>query len=57
MKYRVSRCADSPKKRALKGCSTWTYVIADNIAVALQIKKEWKEMGYYVKVDEVQDNE
>lgn len=55
MKYRVSRTNDSPKKRELKGCSTWSYVIVDNISVAKQIKDEWKQEGYYVEIEVEED--
>ena len=29
MKYKILRTSDSPKKRKLKGCSTWGYQIVD----------------------------
>lgn len=51
MKYRVSRCADSPKKRQLKGCSTWSFEIVDTKEKAQELKKQWKKEGYYVKVE------
>lgn len=51
MKYRVSRCADSPKKRKLKGCSTWSYEIVNTKEEANKIKKQCKKDGYYVKVE------
>ena len=54
--YRVSRCADSPEKRKLKGCSTWSYVTVETKEQANQLKKQWKQEGYYVKV-EVLENE
>jgi len=54
--YRVSRCADSPMKRKLKGCSTWSYVDVETKEQANEIKKKWKQEGYYVKV-EVLDND
>ena len=57
MKYRVSRTNDSPKKRELKGCSTWSYVIVDDISIANEIKREWQKEGYYVRIEEVKDNE
>ena len=55
MKYRVSRCADSPKKRKLKGCSTWSYEVADTKEEANKIKKQWEKDGYYVKVEVIKN--
>ena len=53
MKYRVSRCADSPKNRKLKGCSTWGYQIVNTKEEAEKLAKEWKQLGFYIKVEEV----
>lgn len=49
--YRVSRCPNSPKKRKLKKFSTWTYDLVNNKDDALKLAKEWKEQGYYVKIE------
>ena len=50
MKYMVSWSADSPKKRKLKGCSTWSYEIIDTKEKALALKTRILKNGYYVKV-------
>lgn len=57
MKYRVSRCTDSPKKRKLKGCATWGYQIVDTKEEAEKLAKEWKQLGFYTKIKEAKDNE
>ena len=54
--YRVSRCADSPEKRKLKGCSTWSYLIVETKEQAKQLKKQWKQEGYYVKVEVIEND-
>ena len=53
MNYRVSRCADSPKKRKLKGCSTWSYEIVDTKEEAEELAKKWKQLGFYTDIKEV----
>ena len=55
MKYKILRTSDSPKKRKLKGCSTWGYQIVDTKEEARELAKEWKQLGYYTKVEEVQE--
>ena len=52
MKYRVSRCPDNLKKRKLKGCSTWVYKTVDTKEEADKLAKEWKQLGFYIKVEE-----
>ena len=55
MKYKVLRTSDSPKKRKLKGCSTWGYQIVDTKKEAEKLAKEWKQLGYYIEIKEVQN--
>ena len=53
MKYKVLRTSDSPKKRKLKGCSTWGYQIVDTKEEAKALSKEWMKLGYYTEIKEV----
>lgn len=53
MKYKVLRTSDSPKKRELKGCSTWGYRIVDTKEEAEELAEEWKQLGYYIEIKEV----
>ena len=55
MKYRVSRCTDTPKKRKLKGCSTWGYQIVDTKEEAEELAEKWKQLGYYTEIKEVEE--
>ena len=53
MKYKVLRTSDSPKKRKLKGCSTWGYQIVDTKEEAKNLAKEWMKLGCYTEIKEV----
>lgn len=57
MKYRVSKTTDSPKKRMLSGCSTWSYEIVNTLEKALELSKEWKQNGYYTHIEEIEVEE
>lgn len=53
MKYKILRTSDSPKKRKLKGYSTWTYEIVDTKEEAQGLAKNWKQLGFYTEIKEV----
>lgn len=55
MKYKVLKTSDSPKKRKLKGCSTWGYKIVDTKEEAEELAKKWKQLGYYTEIKEVEE--
>ena len=50
MKFKVLRTFDSPKERKLKGCSTWSYEIVNTRKEAEKLAKEWKQLGFYIKI-------
>ena len=58
MKIRVSWNSKSQRKSELKGCCvTYRYEIVDTREKAIELKKQKQQEGYYVIIEEIEENE